>query len=80
MVVFLSKEYPEKDWPSFEIEIGKEARGKRTSEYLLPIRVDDVHIVGLSSDVGYMDLRRHSVEEIIDVLLKKIETSEGAGT
>ncbi|MDR3619311.1 MAG: TIR domain-containing protein [Paludisphaera borealis] len=75
MVVFLSKEYPEKDWPSFEIEIGKEARGKRTGTYLLPIRVDDVHIVGLSSDVSYMDLRMHTLEMIVNTLVKKIEYS-----
>jgi hypothetical protein len=77
MVVFLAKEYPEKDWPTFEMEIGKEARGKRTSEYLLPIRVDDVHIVGLPEEVAYMDLRSLSLESIADALVRKIEASEG---
>ena len=38
MVVFLSKNYPEKDWASFEFEIGREAKVKRPETYLLPYR------------------------------------------
>jgi len=26
MVIFLSEKYPEKDWPSFEFDVGKAAR------------------------------------------------------
>lgn len=73
MVIFLSKHYPEKDWTSFEFEVGKEARSKRTATYLLPLIVDDVHVVGLSKDVGYLDLRRMSIEEVVSVLIRKIE-------
>jgi len=36
MVVFLSRNYPEKDWTNFELEIGRDAKSKRTSTYLLP--------------------------------------------
>jgi hypothetical protein len=64
MVIFLSKEYPEKDWTLFEFEIGKDSRNKRTKEYLLPIKVDDVLVVGLSTDVGYIDLNRHSISQL----------------
>ncbi len=74
MVIFLSQEYPEKDWPSFEFEIGKEARSKRTNDYLLALRIDDVHVVGLSTDVGYLDLRQRSIDEVANILIKKIES------
>jgi hypothetical protein len=73
MVVFLSKSYPEKDWTNFELEIGRDAKSKRTSTYLLPLVVDDVHVVGLSKDVGYVDLRRVSVIEAAQILIRKIE-------
>lgn len=76
MIVFLSKEYPEKDWPAFEIEIGKEAKKKRTQEYLLPLIVDDVNIVGLPKDVGYLDLRTTSIEQAVETLIKKIEEGQ----
>ena len=73
MLVLLSKEYPEKDWPAFEFEIGKAASKKRTKDYLLPVIVEDVSVVGLSKDVGFLDLRKKTVEEIVEVLTMKIE-------
>lgn len=75
MVVFLSETYPERDWSSFELAVGKDAEKKRTAEYLLPIRVDDVHVVGLNETRGYLDLRRMTVEQIADILVEKVELS-----
>lgn len=73
MVVFLSKSYPEKDWPSFELAIGKNVSIKRTHEYLLPVRVDDVEIVGIKDTIGLVDLRQHDVEYIVNLLVQKID-------
>ena len=73
MLIFLSQNYPEKNWTRFEFEIGKEARSKRTSTYLLPVVIDDVAVVGLSANVGHIDLRRCSVEQLADSLIEKIE-------
>lgn len=73
MLVFLSKYYPEKDWTNFEFEIGKEAKGKRTDIYLLPVRMDDVNVVGLSKNVGIFDLRQRSVGDLATALIEKIE-------
>ncbi len=73
MLIFLSKHYPEKDWTNFEFEIGKDARSKRTATYLLPVVIDDVAVVGLSSNVGHIDLRRCSVEQLAASLIDKIE-------
>jgi hypothetical protein len=73
MVIFLSKHYPEKDWSAFEFEIGKAAKAKRVGTYLLPIIVDDVAVVGLSSDVAHVDLRHVAIEEAANLLIRKIE-------
>jgi len=73
MAVFLSESYPEKDWPDFELAIGRETAGKRTKEYLLPIILDDVNVVGVRSTVGYVDLREVSVEQAADLLVEKIQ-------
>ena len=73
MVVFLSEHYPEKNWTNFEFEIGKDARSKRTATYLLPVIIDEVHVVGLSSNVGHIDLRRCSVDQLALSLIEKIE-------
>ena len=68
-----SKSYPEKDWPSFELAIGKNVSIKRTHEYLLPVRVDDVEIVGIKDTIGLVDLRQHDVEYIVNLLVQKID-------
>lgn len=73
MVIFLSDHYPEKDWTNFELEIGKEAKGKRTETYLLPVVIDKVPIVGLSSNVGYIDMRRCTTKDLANSLIEKIE-------
>jgi len=73
MVIFLSKHYPEKNWTNFELEIGKEARGKRTDVYLLPVIMDDVAVVGLSKNVGHIDLRRCQVSDLANSMIEKIE-------
>jgi ABC-type oligopeptide transport system ATPase subunit len=72
MVVFLSKSYPERDWTDFELSIGKEAAEKRTEEYLLPLRLDDVKVVGVKTTTGYIDLRQTSIQEVATVLADKI--------
>ncbi|KJS67419.1 MAG: hypothetical protein JL50_08695 [Peptococcaceae bacterium BICA1-7] len=73
MVIFLSQHYPQKDWTRFEFEIGKEASEKRTAVYLLPLLLDDTHIVGLSRDIGFFDLRKHTMDEAVEALVEKIE-------
>lgn len=79
MVVFLSSSYPDKDWTRFELEIGREAKTKRTDTYLLPVIVDHVHVVGIASDVGHVDLRRSSIRDVAELLIKKIEENAQVG-
>jgi hypothetical protein len=80
MVVFLSTAYPDKDWTRFELEIGREAKTKRTDTYLLPVIVDNVHVVGIASDVGHVDLRRSSIRDVAELLIKKIEENAQGGS
>lgn len=75
MVILVSKNYPEKDWTNFEFVNGKDAEKERTLEYLLPARLDETHIVGLKETVGMIDLRQQSMEQLVDVLVQKIESS-----
>lgn len=72
MVIFLSKAYPERDWTDFELSVGKAAAEKRTNEYLLPLRLDDVSVVGIHSTIGYIDLNHASVEKTADILAEKV--------
>lgn len=73
MVIIISKDYPEKDWTNFEFVNGKDAEKERSLEYLLPIRIDDTHVVGLKEAIGIIDLRKQNMASIVDVLSEKIE-------
>ncbi len=74
MVVCLSEHYPERDWPAFEIEIGKQAAAKRTEDYLLPLVVGNTRpaIIGLPDSVGHIDLGTRSMAEVADLVQEKV--------
>lgn len=74
MVVFLSASYPERDWTDFELSIGKATAAKRTNEYLLPLRLDNVNIVGIHTTIGYIDLYHAGVERTAEILAEKVNT------
>lgn len=75
MVVFLSDKYPERDWTEFEVTVGKATAKKRTQEYLLPLIMDDVKVVGIHDTVGHLDLRKVSIERAADILAEKIQSA-----
>lgn len=75
MVVFLSESYPERDWTDFELSVGKEAAQKRTKDYLLPLKLDDVQVVGVKSTTGYVDLRCVGVKKAAELLSEKVEAA-----
>ncbi len=75
MVIFLSESYPERDWTDFELSVGKEAAEKRTQDYLLPLKLDDVKVVGIKSTIGYVDLKEAGIEKTADILAEKVEAA-----
>jgi hypothetical protein len=76
MVIFLSKAYPEHDWTDFELSIGKAASQKRTDEYLLPLRIDDVNVIGIHTTIGYIDLNQAGIEKTADILAEKVDARQ----
>jgi len=74
MVIFLSNHYPERDWSDFELSIGKAAANNRTNEYLLPLRLDNVDVVGIHSTIGYIDLHQVGVEKTAEILADKVNS------
>lgn len=80
MIVLISTHYPEKDWSAFELDVGKGAAKKRTDEYLLPVRLDDTDLVGLSKNTAWMDLRKSTQAQIAQALCDKIDAVEARVT
>lgn len=76
MIVCLSDDYPERDWPAFELQIGKDAATKRTEDYLLPLVVGATRpaIVGLPETVGHISLSDRSLDEIAELVSEKVHS------
>jgi hypothetical protein len=75
-VMFLSKHYAAKQWPTLERRAAQERAFKENREYILPIRIDDTSIPGILDTVAYQDLRQKSIEEIYEILKRKLSLSE----
>lgn len=75
-VMFLSKHYAAKQWPTLERKAAQERAFKENREYILPIRIDDTGIPGILDTVAYQDLREKRIEEIYSQLKRKLLSSE----
>ena len=72
-VMFVSDEYRDRMWPTHERRsaISRAVRDMGGG-YILPIKVDEVELPGLSGQISYLSLATHSVRQIGALLLKKL--------
>ena len=75
-VMFLSKHYAAKQWPTLERQAAQQRAFKENREYILPIRIDNTEIPGIPDTVAYQDLREKSIEAIYSILKRKLLPSE----
>lgn len=71
-VMFLSEHYAKKLWTKRERESAQARAFKDSSEYILPLRLDDTSIPGIEDTVGYLDLRQLTVRDVFQRLLEKL--------
>ena len=71
-VIFGSKEYATKVWPSLERERAQARALQDRDEYILPARFDDTPIPGLPDTVRYIDLNDVSPIELVGLIVEKI--------
>jgi len=71
-VMFISKHYGEKVWPTHERRSAFEKAVESKEEYILPARFDDTDLPGLRKTVGYVDLRRKTPEHLAILILQKL--------
>ena len=69
----ISENYPEKIWTNFEMDIIRREADSRTGDFILPLRIDNTHILGISDDVGYIDLKKEGYEKTIDLIIQKLK-------
>lgn len=72
VLLFASEHYVVKRWPNVERQAAQARALEEAGEFLLPIRLDDTEVPGLPSTVAYLDLRRHSVEQVAQTFVQKL--------
>ncbi|MSU74845.1 TIR domain-containing protein [Candidatus Kaiserbacteria bacterium] len=71
-MIVISEKYAEKVWTNHERQ-NAQARALHEKEgYILPLRVDNTELPGLPSTVGYLDLRKNSQDEIVNIVVAKL--------
>lgn len=71
-VIFISDYYAQKAWPQFERQHAQARALTERREYILPIRLDDADVPGLSPTIGYIDARSKTPHAIASILFRKI--------
>jgi hypothetical protein len=77
-VLFISRAYAEKKWTIHELQSALSRAVSERTAYILPIRLDDTNLPGLSDAVGYLDLRSISVPEVFRLLSTKLGSPAGS--
>ncbi|MGW6448619.1 toll/interleukin-1 receptor domain-containing protein [Lentzea sp. NPDC055074] len=71
VLLFSSRHYVGK-WARLQHRTALGRALEQHSEYVLPIRIDDTEVPGLSPHVGYLDLRVHDASTIADAVVQKL--------
>ncbi len=71
-VVFVSKDYAAKVWPTAEFRSAQARAITEKGEYILPARFDNTSIPGLLHTVSYIDLSTKSPEQLARSIVKKL--------
>lgn len=74
-IMLISSHYAKKLWITHERKSAQARAFRERSEYILPVRLDDTMIPGVPETIGYIDLRKTSVKELVDIILKKLGSS-----
>jgi len=72
VVMFISKPYVEKAFPTHERQHAQARALVLKEEYILPARFDDTEVPGLAPTVAYTDLRKLSPEQLVELIVAKL--------
>lgn len=76
-IMIVSRHYRDKLWTKHEQRAAQARAFSERREYILPIRLDDTELPGLSPTIGYIDIRRVGVQSIAQLLGDKLREVGG---
>jgi len=71
-VIFISKHYARKVWTNHERKAAQARALQDNREYILPVRLDDTEIPGISPTLGYIDLRKIPISKLAYMTIEKV--------
>jgi hypothetical protein len=72
-LMIISEKYVQKLWTSHERKAAQARAFSDSSEYILPLRLDDAPVDGVLTTTGYIDFRRMAPERVVDLLVEKVK-------
>lgn len=71
-LMLISEHYAKKQWTNHERRAAQARAFAESSEYILPLRLDDSEIEGVLDTTGFLDIRRFPIEKVVDSLVIKV--------
>jgi hypothetical protein len=71
-LMLVSEHYARKQWTNHERRAAQARAFKESSEYILPLRLDDAQVDGILDTVGFLDHRKVAEERIVKSVLHKV--------
>ncbi|WP_256761278.1 toll/interleukin-1 receptor domain-containing protein [Cohnella sp. WQ 127256] len=76
-LVFISSHYVKKLWTQHELKSAQAREFSQNTEYILPLRLDDTAVPGILPTLGFVDLRTHSIEAVVNLIMHKLGYTNG---
>jgi hypothetical protein len=73
-IMFISQAYAEKMWTRHERRAALARAIEQKGAYILPIRLDSTRLEGLLPSVAYINFSDHTEEEIVGMILEKLDS------
>jgi len=74
-VMFISNQYAQRMWTTYERRSAQaRAIEEKGNEYILPIRIDNTDLDGLPPTIGYLSIVKFTIDEIAQLLIKKLRS------
>ena len=73
-LMLVSDSYAAKQWTNHERRAAQSRAFSENREYILPLRLDDARIDGILDTTGYIDFRKKTVEEVVELVVAKVRT------
>jgi len=71
-LMIISVNYIQKQWTSLERRAAQARAFSESSEYILPLRLDDTPVDGVLPTTGYIDYRTVPTERVVELIVEKV--------